>query len=83
MSAGPVWLVATMAASSVLLAGCGEKSQTLDRSVRKSDTAAWSTSAQAVPAFYAPGWQASGDKAAWEAQINTRTLHGQNDYAAR
>lgn len=82
MNAGPAWLAATVAASSMLLAGCGEKSQTSDRSVRKSDTAAWSTSSQAVPAFYARGWQATGDKAAWEAQINTRT-QGQNDYAAR
>ncbi len=65
-----------------LLAGCGEKPQISDSSVKKSATPAWSVSAAAVPAYSAPGWKASGDKEAWEAQINSRT-QGQNDYAAR
>lgn len=66
----------------LMLSACGEKSQVSDRSVRKSDTAAWAVSAEALPAYSAPGWKASGDKASWEAQINART-QGQNDYAAR
>ncbi len=81
MTAGPPILL--LAISAVLLLGaCGEKPQITDRSVRKADTAVWSVSSEAVPAYSAPGWKASGDKASWEAQINART-QGQNDYAAR
>lgn len=80
MRAGPPILGLALAGL-LVLSGC-EKSQVSDRSVRKSDTAAWAVSSQAVPEYAAPGWKATGDKAAWEAQINAR-IQGQNDYAAR
>lgn len=75
-------ILAVSAGLAMMLGGCAEKSQISDRTVRKSDTAAWSVSSAAVTAFSAPGWTASGDKAAWEAQINART-QSQNEYAAR
>ena len=68
--------------AALMLGACGEKPQISDRSVRKSDTAAWSVSSAAIPAYAAPGWKVSGDKALWEAQINSRT-QSQNDFAAR
>ena len=61
----------------VLLAGCGEKPQTLDAKAKGPDAAPWSASASSP--FYAADWK-GGDKAAWEAQIRTRN-QGQNDYA--
>ena len=61
----------------VVLAGCGEKPQTLDAKAKGPDAAPWSTSASSP--FYASDWK-GGDKAAWEAQIRTRN-QGQNDYA--
>ncbi len=82
MRAGPPILGVSIAAL-LMLGACGETPQTSDRSVRLSDNAAWAVSAEALPAYSAPGWKASGDRAAWEAQINARTTQGQNDYAAR
>ena len=61
----------------VVLAGCGEKPQTLDAKSKGPDAAPWSASASSP--FYAADWK-GGDKAAWEAQIRTRN-QGQNDYA--
>ncbi len=61
----------------VLLAGCGEKAQTLDTKSKGPDAAPWAASASSP--FYAADWK-GGDKAAWEAQIRTRN-QGQNDYA--
>ena len=60
-----------------VLAGCGEKPQTLDAKAKGPDAAPWSASASSP--FYAADWK-GGDKAAWEAQIRTRN-QGQNDYA--
>jgi hypothetical protein len=68
-------LAVSMAAA--LLAGCGEKPQTLDAKAKGPDAAPWSASASSP--FYAADWK-GGDKAAWEAQIRTRN-QGQNDYA--
>jgi hypothetical protein len=68
-------IAALMGAS--VLAGCGEKAQTLDGKAKGPDTAPWSASASSP--FYAADWK-GGDKAAWEAQIRTRN-QGQNDYA--
>ncbi len=60
-----------------MLAGCGEKPQTLDaKSSKGPDAAPWSAAASSP--FYAADWK-GGDKAAWEAQIRTRN-QGQNDY---
>jgi hypothetical protein len=60
------------------LAGCGERSQTLDRSARKPDTQPWAVSEAATPAYIAPGWKA-GDKTAWEEQLRQRN-QAQNEY---
>jgi hypothetical protein len=63
----------------VVIAGCGEKVQTIPRSgERKSDTPVWQS--QGNP-FVAPGWTV-GDEKSWNAEITVRT-QGQNDYAPR
>jgi len=63
------------------MVACGEKPQTIDgSSARKSDEPAWAVSNTADPAFSAPGWKTTGDKAAWEQQIRQRG-QAQNDYA--
>lgn len=83
MKRGGVFVYAGAAAllgSTLLLAGCGEKPQTLDTSSRKPDAAPWANVAASSP-FNAAGWT-GGDKAAWEAQIRARN-QGQNDYAPR
>ena len=64
-----------LAAAAVALAACGEKPQSMKESA-KQDTSAYQGAG--MP-FAAPGWKA-GDKAAWEAQLRTRTQNGQNDY---
>ena len=70
-------LALAVAMGAALLAGCGEKPQTLDAKAKGPDAAPWSASASSP--FYAADWK-GGDKAAWEAQIRTRN-QGQNDYA--
>jgi hypothetical protein len=70
-------LVMAVSMGAALLAGCGEKPQTLDAKAKGPDAAPWSASASSP--FYAADWK-GGDKAAWEAQIRTRN-QGQNDYA--
>ena len=62
-------------AATFVLAACGEKPQQMKDSP-KQDTSAFQGTG--TP-FAAPGWKA-GDKAAWEAQLKTRTQNGQNDY---
>ena len=73
-------LAAVLAGTAALaaLGGCGERSQTMDRSARKPDSQPWSVSDAATPAYTAPGWKA-GDKAAWEEQLRQRN-QAQNDY---
>jgi outer membrane biogenesis lipoprotein LolB len=69
---------ALLACAILVLAGCGEKAQTAGGpSARKSDAKAWDGTTQA--AYSADGLKA-GDKAAWEAQLKTRTERGQNEY---
>ena len=69
--------IALLMASAVAvpLAGCGEKAQTAG-TAKKTDAKPWE-GAQA--AYTAEGWKA-GDKAAWEAQLKSRTERGQNEY---
>ena len=67
--------VLILAAAAFALAACGEKPQQMKDSP-KQDTSAFQGTG--MP-FAAPGWKA-GDKAAWEAQLKTRTQNGQNDY---
>ncbi len=62
----------------VLVAGCAERVQTAEAGRKKVDTAAWTASDSAPPAYLAPGWK-SGDKAAWEEQLRKRN-QSQNDY---
>ncbi len=57
--------------------GC-ERAQTPEAGRRKADTAAWTSSDTAVPAYAAPGWKV-GDKTAWEEQLRKRN-QAQNDY---
>jgi starvation-inducible outer membrane lipoprotein len=64
-----------LAAAALALAACGEKPQAMKDNA-KQDKAAFEGTGMA---FTAPGWKA-GDKAAWEAQLKTRTQNGQNDY---
>ena len=64
-----------LATAAFALSACGEKPQAMKDNA-KQDTAAFQGTG--MP-FTAPGWKA-GDKAAWEAQLKTRTQNGQNDY---
>jgi hypothetical protein len=69
----------SMVVAMLLIAGCGEKPQTMDASAKKRDAQPWSPSDAADPAFAAAGWK-GGDKAAWEEQMRVRN-QAQNDYA--
>jgi len=69
-------LAISVLAGAMVLAGCGEKSQTLGAANKTPDATPWSGSASSP--FYAADWK-GGDKAAWEAQIRARN-QGQNDY---
>jgi hypothetical protein len=67
------------AAAVVLVAGCGEKVQTIPAGGdRKSDTPVWQTKDQR---FLAPGWS-PGNESSWNSQI-TQRAQGQNDFAPR
>jgi hypothetical protein len=66
------------AAAVVLVAGCGEKVQTIESGHRKSDTPVWQTKDQR---FLAPGWQ-PGNESSWNSQI-TQRAQSQNDFAPR
>ena len=59
-----------------LLAGCGEKVQTMSSDTKKPDVPGWKGG---NANYNAPGWVAT-DQAAWEAQLRTRAQK-QNDYA--
>jgi len=62
-------------AALALLAGCGEKTQSIGQQSRMDSAAFQGTGS----AFTAPGWKA-GDKGSWEQQLKTRLQNGQNDY---
>jgi hypothetical protein len=68
-------LVCLLTGSAVLLAGCGERDQTLRGAYNRSDGQPWQG---AHNAFVANGW-APGDKTAWEAQLRER-VQRQNEY---
>ena len=70
--------VLSAAAAVVLVAGCGEKVQTIESGKRRSDTPVWQTKDQR---FLAPGWT-PGNEASWNAQM-TQRAQGQNDFAPR
>ena len=58
------------------LAGCAEREQSAT-GIKSDQQAFQGTNKQ--PPFMATGWK-PGDRAAWEAQLKTRTVNGQNDY---
>ena len=61
----------------VPLSGCGERPQTAGQaSTKKSDAKPW----EAVQSAHVADGYKAGDKAAWEAQLKTRTERGQNEY---
>ena len=67
------------AAAVVLIAGCGEKVQTIPPSgERRADTPVWQTKDQR---FLAPGWS-PGNESSWNSQMAQRA-QGQNDFAPR
>jgi len=66
------------AAAVVLVAGCGEKVQTIEGGQRKSDTPVWQTKDQR---YLAPGWS-PGNESSWNSQMSQRA-QGQNDFAPR
>jgi hypothetical protein len=76
MKRHPLILSATLAASLLALAGCGESPQTIS-SGRISDAKPWEGPATA-DAYTAAGWKA-GDAEAWRSQIRSRMLN-QNEY---
>jgi hypothetical protein len=69
-------LILSAAAAALALAACAEREQTA--SGIKSDAAPFNGTNKQPP-YMAAGWK-PGDRAAWEAQLKTRTVNGQNDY---
>lgn len=59
----------------LLLAGCGEKDQSMTGSSAGPDTKSWEG---ADPRYHQAGWN-RGDKVSWENHIRTRGQH-QNEY---
>lgn len=77
MRLASLWL--PLGAIAVVLAGCGEKVQTIPVGTeRKADGLPWQTK---DTRFLAPGWT-PGDESGWNAQLAQRA-QGQNDYAPR
>ena len=67
---------ALIVVAGLALAACAEKEQTA--SGIKSDAAPFNGTSRQPP-FMAQGWK-PGERAAWEAQLKTRTVQGQNEY---
>lgn len=67
-------LLIAFAASSLLLAACGEQTQVLGGV--KQDAAPYTGTGKA---YVDPGWKA-GDKTSWEAHLKARGQNGQNEY---
>ncbi len=68
--------ITCLAALVVLLAGCGDRAQTLGAAVRH-DAAAFNGTASP---YMAPGWK-PGDRSSWEQHLRARMQNGQNDYS--
>jgi hypothetical protein len=68
-------IIPAAVAAAALLAGCGDRTQTITSGV-VTDTAAFQGTGKA---YAVPGWK-QGDKTSWEQQLKTRTQTGQNDY---
>lgn len=66
---------AMLIVGSTVLAGCGEKAQTM--TTPKSETTAYSGTGSN---FTAPGWK-PGDKTSWEQGLKARLQNTQNDYS--
>ena len=69
-------LILSVAAAALALSACAEREQT-GGSI-KSDAAPYVGTTKQPP-FMAVGWK-PGDRAAWESQLKTRTVNGQNEY---
>lgn len=80
MNARPACAV-LVGACALALAGCGEKPQVMTSATKKPESAPWTLSEAANPAFTVPGWTV-GDATSWEQQIRQRN-QAQNDYAGR
>jgi hypothetical protein len=79
MAAARRSLLSLLALSSLLLAACGEKVQTIPVGTeRKVDGQPWQNK---DTRYLAPGWT-PGDEHSWNAQLTNRA-QGQNDYAPR
>ncbi|WP_156396310.1 hypothetical protein [Noviherbaspirillum sp. Root189] len=69
-------ILAGLAGSAALLAGCGEKDQIMSKdTTNRSDVAPWQG---AKNAYLAKGWS-PGDQKSWETQLRTRG-QAQNEY---
>ena len=68
--------ILSVAAAALALTACAEREQT-GGSI-KSDVAPYSGTTKQPP-FMAVGWK-PGDRTAWESQLKTRTVNGQNEY---
>jgi hypothetical protein len=66
--------VMAVSMAAALLAGCGDKPQSMGGV--KSDAAPYTGASNA---HVVPGWQA-GDKTSWEQQLRARAQYGQNEY---
>ena len=77
MLSARAWAAPIPLALAIVLAGCGERVQTIPvGTAKKADSAAW----QIVDnGFVAPGWT-PGDAASWDAQLKKRA-QSQNDFA--
>ncbi len=70
---------AAIAAASLLLAACSERSQAEPARLKKADAKASSGAVGESKAYVAAGWT-PGDETSWQTQIRTRS-QGQNEYA--
>lgn len=68
-------LVGVAIGAALMLAGCGEKDQSLPATVKKTSAPPWKG---AQDPFVARGWT-PGDKDSWEAEIRSRNQK-QNEY---
>jgi hypothetical protein len=67
--------IPVLLAAALILAACGEQTQTIG-SGNRPDTPAFQGTGTA---FVVPDWK-PGDKVSWEQELKTRTQRGQNEY---